>query len=253
MAVESGLAAGFVFDDIDLSGNIGQMRSMQMLVGQQDVTTLNKSARARNGTLRHGTFGWQGFFDDNADGGDGPHDKLAGIPSTADLVAVYMHRLTLGAPAMGMVSKQMMHSHNVGDGNLVVDVDVVANGYGLEGGEMLTAGVASSSGAEALASIDYGAAIGSTAFGLQAFLNVTAFTGTSATIAVQSSSDDGAGDAFADITGGVFTTVTAAGSERIQTSRTETIERYLRLNITGTYTALDFSVMVVKNLQTVNF
>jgi hypothetical protein len=44
-----------------------------------------------------------------------------------------------------------------------------------------------------------------TTFGVSAYLQVTAFTGTDATITLHSSSDDGATDAYSAITGGAFT------------------------------------------------
>ena len=78
-------------------------------------------------------------------------------------------------------------------------------------------------------------------------------TGTNATFTIQSSSDDGAGDAFAAVTGGAFTQVTGVGWERIQTARALAIERYLRVAVTGTFTSVTFAVIVVRNPVTVNF
>lgn len=89
---------------------------------------------------------------------------------------------------------------------------------------------------------------GSTAFGLQAYLHVTAFTGTDATVTLQGSSDDAA-DAYANITGGAFTSVSAIGSQRIQTARDLTVERYIRpvVTTTGGFSALSYVVSVVRN------
>jgi hypothetical protein len=98
--------------------------------------------------------------------------------------------------------------------------------------------------------MDNGAA---TAFGLQAYLHVTAFTGTNATFAIQSSSDNGAGDAWAAVTGATFTANTGVGWERIQTARDASIERYLRVAATGTFSSVTFAVVVVRNAVTVNF
>lgn len=83
----------------------------------------------------------------------------------------------------------------------------------------------------------------STSFGLSAYLQVFAFTGASVTIKLQESSDDGVSDAFADITGGGFATVSSAPAEEfIETSRTLTVERYLRLVTTGTFSEAIFAV-----------
>ena len=94
-------------------------------------------------------------------------------------------------------------------------------------------------------SLDLGT--GSTAFGLQAYLQVLSFTGTDATITIQESSDNGAGDAWAAVTGGAFTQVTAGPVvERIQTARDQTVERYLRVatTTTGGFSDLQFVVAV---------
>jgi hypothetical protein len=88
-------------------------------------------------------------------------------------------------------------------------------------------------------------------YGLQAYLQVTSFTGTDVTIKLQESKDNGSTDAFADVTGGGFTQVTAGPtSERIATSNTQQVERYLRAVTTtsGGFTSLSFNVVVVRNL-----
>jgi hypothetical protein len=70
-----------------------------------------------------------------------------------------------------------------------------------------------------------------------------------ATIKIQESSDDGAGDAFADITGGSFTAVTGRTAERIaSSSATLTVERYVRVVTTGVFTNLVFAVGFNRNL-----
>lgn len=89
-----------------------------------------------------------------------------------------------------------------------------------------------------------------TAFGAQFYLQVFSFTGTDATIKVQSSSDNGVTDAWADVTGGGFTQVTAGPTvERIATSATLEIERYLRVVTTtsGGFTNLVFAVAAIPN------
>jgi hypothetical protein len=120
---------------------------------------------------------------------------------------------------------------------------------GLQG----TAGVRADTTATNGTSVDFGT--GSTAFGLrlQAYLHVTAFTGTSCTVKLQESSDDGAGDAFADVTGGSFGAQTAVGASRIATSATQTVERYLRVVTTGTFTVCNFHVTIVRNATAVSF
>jgi hypothetical protein len=87
-----------------------------------------------------------------------------------------------------------------------------------------------------------------TSFGVSAYLQVTAFTGTDATITLHSSSDDGASDAYSAITGGAFTAVTTTGAQRIQTA-VQSVEQYLRpvVTTTGGFSALSYVVMVKRH------
>lgn len=95
-----------------------------------------------------------------------------------------------------------------------------------------------------------------TLYGLQAYLQVISFTGTDATIKLQSSADDGATDTYADVTGGAFTQVTSGPtSERIATSSSLEIERYLRVVTTtsGGFTELSFVVVACVNITETEF
>lgn len=83
------------------------------------------------------------------------------------------------------------------------------------------------------------------AFGAQAYLQVTAFAGTSVTVTVQDSADN---SSFANVTGLSFTPVTAApNTQRIATSNTATIRRYLRVITAGTFTNAVFAVAIDRN------
>ncbi|MEN8184354.1 MAG: hypothetical protein ABFS46_17650 [Myxococcota bacterium] len=122
-------------------------------------------------------------------------------------------------------------------------LSTLANGFGLDWGRSLTAGKRTDSTATNGASYDYGVGIGQTLFGAQAYLQVFAFTGTSVTVTVEDSPDDSIWTALA-----AFTAVTAApASERIETTRTETVDRYLRVATTGTFSNAVFLVTVSKN------
>lgn len=93
-------------------------------------------------------------------------------------------------------------------------------------------------------SIDNGA---STAFGLQAYLQVFSLTGTDATITIQDSPDN---VTFTNVTNGGFTQITAAPTfQRIATANNATINRYLRAQVTTAagYTALSYALQVSRN------
>jgi hypothetical protein len=78
---------------------------------------------------------------------------------------------------------------------------------------------------------------------------VFSVAGTSVTVKLQESSDNGT-DPWADVTGGGFAAATPAASpqcQRIETANDLTVERYLRVVTTGTFTSAIFAVCIVKN------
>jgi hypothetical protein len=89
------------------------------------------------------------------------------------------------------------------------------------------------------------------AFGAQAYLQVTAFAGTSVTVAVQDSADNAS---FTTITGLTFTAVTAAPAwQRLATANNATVRRYLRVITTGTFNPATFAVVLDRNLSSTSF
>ena len=75
----------------------------------------------------------------------------------------------------------------------------------------------------------------STAFGAVANLHVTQFSGTDATITIEDSSDDSTYGSLV-----AFTQVTGTTSERVSVAGT--VERYVRVALTGTFTTITFVV-----------
>jgi len=90
-----------------------------------------------------------------------------------------------------------------------------------------------------------------TLFGGQGYLQVTGFTGTSVTVAIQSSPDN---STWTTLTGGTFTAVTAApASQRIVVANNVTVGRYLRAITSGTFTSATFQVAFSRNPTAVVF
>lgn len=250
MAKQSGLGDLLFVDGYNLSGDIGSVEDIGGGPDPLEVTPINKSAMERIGGLRGGRINFMAYFNPSA---NQAHDRLSNLPTT-DVIASYFRGGVVGNQAASLVAKQIDYKGSRGDdGSFTFGVDCQSNSYGLEWGEQLTAGVATFGAASAGTSLDYGAGVGTTNFGLQAWLHCFAFTGTSATVTIQSSTDDGGGDAFASVTGGAFTAMTAVGSQRIETGRTAAVERYLRVNVTGTFSLFWFAVQVTRNLTAVTF
>ncbi len=244
MAKTHGLGAGLYIAQYDVSGDIQSVGNVSSPVTTLDVTGIDKEAPERLKGQIDGNITMTTFFNDDT---DQVHDALSTLPR-ADRIVTYCHRTAaVGDPAASMIGKQINYDLSRGqDGSLTFAVQAQANGYGLEWGNLLTPGVRAD-GATATDgdSFDHGS---QTTFGIQAYLHVFAIASGSATITVEDSADDAA---WATVD--TFSAVTAAGSERIQSGRTDTVDRYLRVTSTGTFTGLSFAVMVKRNLVSTLF
>lgn len=240
MAKESGLGANFYVGEYDLSGDTQALGAINKTITLIEMTGIDKEAFERHGGTHDGEISWTSYWNPT-----NAHLALEAHPRT-DMVGTYLHRGTvLGTPAASLVAKQVNYDPSrPADGSFTAGVQLLPNGYGVDWGKALTAGKRTDTAATNGTGVDYDAA-GS--FGLQAYLHVFAFTGTSATIKLQQSSDNGAGDAWADVTDGDFTLVTGTTFERIQTARDQAVERYLRVVTTGTFTSVQFAVAATVN------
>ncbi|MEU2510568.1 hypothetical protein [Streptomyces syringium] len=251
MAKQGGLGDNLYVAGYDLSGDIGSLGGISGGPAALEVTGIDKSAFERIGGLRDGKLEYTAWFNKAT---DRAHLRLSTLP-TGDVITTYFRGTALGGASANIVAKQINYDGTrADDGAFSFAVEAQANGYGVEWGRSMTAGKRTDGGAANGSSVDFGT--GSTTFGLQAYLHVFAFTGTDATIRIQESSDDGAGDAFANVTGGAFTQVTAGPtSERIATAAGQTVERYLRVitATTGGFSDLQFAVSVVRNATAVVF
>ena len=241
MAKQSGIGDNLYIGGYNISGDVGSVGSVSGGPALLEVTGIDKSAMERLGGLRNGTLEFNAFF--NASAGQ-EHAALKTLPTT-DTQVMYLRGTVQGDPAAAMVAKQINYDPTRGaDGSLTEAISCQSNGFGIEWGQNLTAGVRTDSTATSPATgLDTAAAA---SFGIQAYLQVFAFAGTSVTITVQDSADNAA---FANISGlSAFTAVTAAPAfERIASSNTTTVRRYLRVITAGTFSNCAFAVVVVKN------
>lgn len=248
MSKQSGLGDNLFVAGYDVSGDINSLGRIGGGPTAMDVTSIDKSAFQRIGGLRDGGIEWVSYFNPAT---DQAHDRFSLLPAT-DVLVTYCRGTALGSPAANLIGKQIDYSATrADDGALTFAVQAQANGYGLEWCTQLTAGKRTDTTATSGTSVDLGT--GSTAHGLQAYLHVFAFTGTSVTVKLQESSDNGAGDAWADVTGGGFTAATGITTQRIATAAGQTVERYLRVVTTGTFTNAIFAVSVNRNDSATTF
>lgn len=243
MAKQSGLGDALLIAGFNASGDIQQLGRIGGGPALLNFTGIDKSAYERKGGLRDGAFEMTTFFNSDTVT-PATHQKLSALPRT-DVIMTYCRGTALGDAAASLVAKQANYDPNRGDdGMLTFGVQALANGFGIEWGQQLTAGIRTDTAATNGTGIDTAAAA---SFGGQAYLQVFSFVGTDVTIKIQDSADNAT---FADVASFGFTAVTSAPTaQRIALSNTATLRRYLRVATvtTGGFTSVSFAVNVVKN------
>lgn len=243
----TGLGHAFYLDGYDLSGDTMRPDGISTPLETINQTDITMSAMARTIGQKSGRLALTSFF--NVDSGRA-HAAYSTLPRT-DRYGTYCWGTAIGSPTSSIVGKQINYDPDRSEsGELLLTVELQSSGFNLEWGTLMTAGTRADTAATNGTGIDYSA---SSAFGLQAYLHVVAFTGTSVTVKIQHSSDNGSVDPYADVTGGAFTAATAIGAQRIATTNALTIKRWLRVVTTGTFSAASFVVAVVRNGATVTF
>ena len=245
MAKSGGLGMLMAVGEVNLSNDTGSIQQIGTPRGVIDQTGIDKFALERLLTHRDGLINWTSHFNPAL-----AHAKLSDLPTTDQIITVGKAS-ALGAVAASLNAKQVNYdgARNA-DASVPFTVQAVGNQYGLEWGNLVTAGQRNDTSATNGSGVDFTAGA---SFGLQAYCHLFAFTGTSVTIKLQESSDNGSSDAYADVAGGSFGALTTPGGSRIQTARNQTVERWLRVVTTGTFSVANFLVTVIYNRATVNF
>jgi hypothetical protein len=246
---QSGVGDRLFIGGRNVSGDINSVGPVSGGGRVLDMTDITQEAMDRQLTVRDGQIGFKAYF--NTDTGQA-HDTLSTLPIT-DVIVSYFRGAALGSPAACVVAKQLDYNlTRPDDASLTFDVSALANLYGLEWGQQLTAGERTDTSGGNGTSADLTTV--STSFGWQAWLHVTAVTGTSVTVTLQDSADNGS---FTNLSGGAFTAVTSGtghSAQRLQSaSRTDTVRRYLRAVSSGTFSSATFAVVFTRNLTAVTF
>jgi hypothetical protein len=242
MTKSTGLGDNFYLGGYNLSGDVGSLGTIGGGNAPLEVTGIDKSGYERLGGQRTGTIEFTAYHNDAA---------LAEYPALSTLLtssrqAMYFRGTVLGNAAAACIGKQVNYDWTRGaDGSLTKAIQVQSDGYGLEWGLQLSAGIAT------VVAVGNGTGIDTTAslsFGAQAYLQVFSFSGTDVTIKVQDSADD---VTYADVTGLTFTSITGGVplTERLATTSTATIRRYLRYRVvtSTSFTSVGFALMINKN------
>lgn len=255
MPKTAGMGDNCYVDGYDLSGDIMALNKVGGGPSPLDMTPINKSAFVRIGGQRDGSMDITSFFNPGPEA-NAAHTILKTLPTT-DRMITYCRGTSVGDRAACMIAKQANYDpKRAQSGELTFNLSALANAFGLEWGRQLAAGPRTDTTATNGTGVDFGlgsSGTGPSVFGLQAYLQVFAFTGTSATIKIQESADNGGTDPYADTTGGGFTPVTAITTQRIATAGGQTVKEWLRVVTTGTFSNVQFSVMVNRNDSATSF
>lgn len=240
MSKQSGLGARFLTGGNNISGDVNAIDTVSGSVGLLDGTDITQSAKARIYGARDGSMAFTVFMDNAL-----AHPVLAALPRGDTQLMAMLPTLAIGGATACLNAKQVNYDPTRGaDGSLLLKVTGQGNSFGLEWAVALTAGLRTDTATTNGTSLDNAA---SSSFGAQAYLQVTAFSGTDVTVKIQDSADN---STFADVTGLTFTQVTAApASQRLATSNSATVRRYLRAVTitTGGFTSVTFAVAVNRN------
>lgn len=244
MSKQSGLGAAFWVDGRDISGDIASLGRMNNSRTVNEVTGIDVEAMERLHSLRDGGLEVDSFYNDAANASFGAIIKF----STGQRVATYVHRkATIGTPTFCVVCRQADSAGSRGnDGSFTWTHTLESDAWGIDWARLITAGKRTDTGATAGTAVDF---LATSAFGLQAYLQVFAFTGTDATIKLQMDTASNFASPT-DVTGGAFAVVSAAPqAQRLWTARNFAVEQYLRVTTTTSagFTNLQFAVAVRVN------
>ena len=241
MSKQSGLGDNFYWAGYDLSGDVSAIGQLGGGPGTLDVTPVNASANEVIGGLRQGDWQFTSFWEFTSSGQGYALNALDSLP-TSDQIATYFRGTALQSRAACINGKQLnMDPTRDASGNLTIAVEIQGNEYGMEWGETLTPGLRTDATATTGAYIDDGAA---SSYGGQAYFQLVEFTGTSVTIDIQHCTTSGGTYATTGLTSTAFTGI---GAQRLAVSNTTTIDRYLKVDTTGTFTNAVFAVAFMRN------
>jgi hypothetical protein len=242
----SGLGDNAYVGGYNISGDVQLLSKIGGGPALLNLTDITQSAYQRVGGLLSGELNFTVFHDVQT---GQEHAVLSPLPR-ASAIVTYAHQPgTIGSDAASILAKQIGYDpQRAADGMLTIAVaSQNSDGYPLEWGNLITAGVRTDTTATNGTALD-GAA--STSFGLSAYLHVFGVTGTSVTVKLQDSADN---STFADITGAAFAASTGRDYQRLETGATATVRRYVRAVTTGTFTNAQFVVNFVRRQSLVAY
>lgn len=233
MTIKSGIGQLYFLDGLDLSGYIGSMEEWSMVDNTIRYATLTDSAYRRLGGKVGGSHRFGHFFEDTATVG-----ILAAVGQmpTGQRIATWV--LSGPTPAIGdralcMVIEQAQQNWTQGaDGSFTGVTGGESADFPVENCRMLTAGQDTHASATSNSSFDNGAQASN---GAVCYIQFQELDSGTPTFVFEDSAND---SSWATLVSMSTTGGASAHAER--KTVTGTVERYLRITTTGTFTGADF-------------
>jgi len=228
MTFVHGKGAGVLVKEFDLSSDFTQY-NFGFNVALANVTTFGNDDKVWLPGLNEGQMSPQGVWNPAADQSD---EELVALDGTEVVVSASPQGFAAVGDRVHMVNGFLANYQPRAPHN-----DAVRFSSSIQGSEGAYLGVAlkdlsQESSTGNFASVDQSA---QTTDGATAFLHVTQFSGTNATVTIEDSAND---STFGSLV--AFTAATGVTSEKVTVSGT--VERYVRVALTGTFTNLTFVV-----------
>lgn len=233
MAKQSGIGVRLFVAGYDLSGDINAISTAGYTQALLDVTTLSNDAVARIAGLSDGAVSVNGWFEQTSD--HAVWTSNSGKLPTADQLVIVGLGTALGDACIGMKAKQATYGVTRAPGSAIATVAEFQSSEAqqLDFGVLLTTGPKQTD-ASATSSTGVDQTAGTSA-GAVGYLQAVSIGSGTAAVKVQSSTNN---STWSDLIS--FSSVTAQTSERVAV--TGTVNRYVRVATTGTFSNLVFVV-----------
>lgn len=234
MAKTSGLNVRIYAEGYDLNTDVNSLSGIGYTQELLDTTALATTARSRIIGTNDSTLSVSGWFDAGTGLSHAAWTSNSGMKPTVNQEVIVALGTSIGDPTACMSAKQASYDIARAPGSAIAtSVEYTeSDGNGLEYGVLLTADKQTDGSATDTSSVDNGS---SSSGGLSGFISAMSLASGTATVKIQHSTND---SSWSDLVS--FTAVTGQTAERI--SVTGTVNRYLRISTSGTFSNLVFVV-----------
>lgn len=239
MAKVSGLGVRLYAAGYDLSADVNVVDSIGYTQQLLDVTTLDLAAKARIAGLSDSALTVNGWFEKTGD--HAAYTSNTGKLPTADQIVFTQLGVELGDPFAGLTAAESAYVVTRASGGALATTATYSGtaGQQAEWGVTMTASKTTNASAASGTGVDNAA---SSANGCVAYLEAMSLVSGTCVVKIQHSTDNAT---WVDLI--TFTSVTAANAPfAVRATASGTINRYLRVNTSGTFSTIVFVAGVAR-------